>query len=294
MTDEWQQIQSNYDEYLQRYPDEGPVQTKLEYPLQSHALLQGGFTGNNRGDLERELLITFDDSLPDIDQLSIETLSELPVELMGILKIQVTSDHREYWKWTYWVLEDMNEQESLFPPGLVDGLETLFRLSSCVPISSQIREGGTHPNQADWDQKGHESHAIYRAKHIAAYLSFPILEGVIKSVCSEDIKMNGEIKQGSQIKQFSGGYSNNVCYRLRDLLTHLEEEYADAQFRNRLQEMRVNIGDFYHCNPNKVYKLIDGWRNASLHGQNAPDAEYGTIVNILCLIFWNEMKSSSQ
>jgi hypothetical protein len=287
---EYQRIQSNYEEYLQRYPDEGIVQTKLEYPLQSHALVQGGFTGNNRGDLERELLTTLDDSLPDVERLSLETLAKLPIELMDILKIQVTPDHRKFWKWTYWILEDVNEQHSLFPHGLVENLETLFRLSACSPIPSRIHIGAPHPNQAAWDSKGHESHMIYRAKHIAAYLSFPLLEGVLKSVCCDYIEMNGDIKQGKQIKQFSGGYSNSVCYRICDLLTHLEEEYAGAQLKNNLQEMRIKIGDFYHRNPNKVYKLIDDWRNASLHGQNAPDAEYGTILNLICLIIWAEMK----
>lgn len=287
---EWQQIQSNYNEYLQRYPDEGIVQTKLKYPLQSHALVQGGFTGNNRGDLERELLITFEDSLPDVEQLSLETLVKLPLGLMDILKIQVTPDHRKFWKWTYWILEDINKQDSLFATELLENLETLFRLSACTPIPSQIHRGGPHPSQAAWDRGGHEAHTIYRAKHIAAYLSFPLLEGVVKSVCSDYIEMNGHIKQGKQIKQFSGGYSNNVCYRIRDLLTHLEEEHADAQFKNDLQEMRIMIGDFYHRNPNKIYQLIDDWRNASLHGQSSPDAEYGTILNLLCLIIWNEMK----
>lgn len=287
---EWQKIQSNYSEYLQRYPDEGIVQAKLEYPLQSHALIQGGFTGNNRGDLERELLITFDNTLPDIEQLSLETLAKLPIGLMDILKIQVTPDHRAFWKWTYWILEDINEENSLFPTELVENLETLFRLSACTPIPSHIHTGGPHPNQAAWNRKGHESHTIYRAKHIAAYLSFPLLEGVLKSVCSDYIEMNGEIKQGKQIKQFSGGYENGVCYRICDLLTHLEEEYANAKFKEDLKEMRVKIGEFHHQNPNNVYKLIDGWRNASLHGQNAPDAEYGTILNLICLIIWFEMK----
>jgi hypothetical protein len=287
---EWKQIQSNYSEYLRRYPNEGSAQARLKYPLQSHAIVQGGYTGNIQGDLERELLITFDDSLPEIEDLSLDTLSKLPIELMDILKVQVSPDHREYWKWTFWILKDINEEESVFPEELVENLETLFRLSACTPIPSLTREGGPHPKHVGWNRRGHESHALYRSKHIAAYLSFPLLEGTIKSVCSNDIKMDGTVKSGKQIKKFDGSCTSRVCYRLCDLLTHLEEEYADAQFENRLREMRIKIGQFHHHNPNKTYNLIDDWRNASLHGQNAPDAEYGTILNLLCLIIWNEMK----
>lgn len=292
---EWEKIQRNYNEYLRRYPEEGNVtvtKTNFDYPLQSYAHLQkGGFAGPNRSELERELLITFDKSLPNIEELSIETLTKLPIELMNILKVQLSPDHREYWKLTYLILEDTNEQDSLFPSGLVNDLETLFRLSSCVPIPSHVHEGGPHPEQAAWDRKGHESHTIYRAKHIAAYLSFPLLEGLIKSVCSDYIEMDGSIKQGQKIKQYYGGYNDgNYCNRLRDLLTHLEEEYADLQLRSNLKDLRNYVGDFYDCNPNKVYKLIDNWRNTSLHGENAPDAEYGTILNLICLIIWSEFK----
>lgn len=286
---EWERVQANYEEYLQRYPEEGIVQAKSDFPLQSQALIQGGYTGNNLGDLERQLLITYDESLPDIERLSVETLSKLPVGLMHILKVQVSPDHQDYWKWTYWILESVNEQKSLLAEELLSSLEILFRLSACAPIPSNIHQGGLHPNRAEWTQEGHESYLVYRSKIIAAYLSFPILEGVLKSVCSDDIRMNGEIKSGKRIKKFTGGYEHNVCYRLRDLLTHLEEEYADPPLRNELRDMRIAIGDFYHRNPNRVYELFDDWRNSSLHGQEAPDAEYGTILNLLCLIIWHEM-----
>ncbi|WP_247729487.1 hypothetical protein [Halovivax limisalsi] len=288
---EWKQIKSNYDEYLRRYPEEGNVQGVLEYPLQSAAIIQGGYVVNTSSGLNQNLLITSDNSLPDIQQLSLETLAKLSTELMNILKVQISTDHQEYWKWTIQAFEKVNKQISILPSELVNNLEILFRLSACSPIPSQVGEGLLHPIQASWDSEGHEAYIIYRAKTIAAYLSFPLLEGVIKGVCSDYIKPNGEVKDGKRIKRFSGGYSNNVCYRLSDLLTHLEEEYADDEFKNLLRDMRIMIGDFYHRNPKKVYSLIGEWRNTSLHGQNPPDAEYGTIANIICLIIWNEIKS---
>lgn len=286
---EWKQIQSNYKEYLRRYPSEGGMTAKLDYPLQSQALIQGGYTQNVISELEHEFLITFNESLPDMEQLSLYSLSRLPIELMNILKVQVTSDHQEFWKWSFWVLRDINEDKSIFPEGIVDDLEILFRLSTCSPISPRTIMFARHPKYADWNQQGHEAYTTYRSKHIAAYLSYPLLEGIIKSVCNEYINMDGTVKCGKQIKRYSGSYSGRPCYRLRDLLTHLEEEYADDEFEANLEQMRVMIGDFYHKNPNKIYSLIDDWRNTSLHGQEAPDAEYGTILNLLCLIIWNEL-----
>lgn len=230
-----------------------------------------------------KLLLANDDRVAGIRYFSPDLLAWLATKLTDVLKANICEDHLEYWWFTHDFTRAYNEFDGLFPEELIDNIELLIRLvtySPSIPVFSTNRE----------------AEIILRdAKTLASYLSYPTLEGFVKSACRKDIQLNGVIKEGRRIRKLSPPNKRRymypddgkgICSNLGMILWHLETEVAHPRNRILLKEMRQKIGDIFDHSPDQVYGLINDFRNNSLHGRNRASREHGVILNLICLIIW--------
>ena len=104
--------------------------------------------------------------------------------------------------------------------------------------------------------------------------------------------MDGRIKDSGRILRCGSdnGYNKSgICSNLSDLLMHLEYEVVDQPVKSQLEKIREAIGDFYQVHPDKVYGMLYDQRCSSLHGESEAIAEYGVLLNLICLLCWNEL-----
>jgi hypothetical protein len=282
----WGTIESSYREYVQKYPEEGMISIgdDSRLPLQSNVMANGGFVGYNEGMLEREKLITYRDDLPSISDLHVEDLALLPIELTNILKIQVTPDHDEFWKETARYLLKINSGNEPLHDELVSNFETMVRAT----LSTSWIGWSRHSD--NWSSETNEQHVIGTAPIMARYMAFPTLEGIVKSICRDDIDMDGEIKQGRTVLNYSGDdYSGgDECNNIGHLLWHFEQEVAEDTLRNRLEDFREEFSSFYTgIKTGEEYGRLSDIRNTALHGEAEVQGEFGMLLNLLSLIVWN-------
>ena len=282
----WDTIESSYEEYVQRYPEEGIVATGdgSGLPLQSHVMAKGGFVGYNEGTLEREKLIAHRDDLPSISDLHVDDLALLPVGLTKILKVQVTPDHNEFWKETARYLLKINLDNEPLHDEIVSNFETMVRATLSTSWISWSRPSD------NWISETNKQHIIGNAPIMARYMGFPTLEGMVKSICQDDIHMDGEVKPGRTVLNYSGDdhTGGDKCNNIGHLLWHLEQKVADDTLRNRLEDFRDEFSDFYtNTERGKEYGQLSDIRNTALHGEAEVQGEFGMLLNLMSLIVWN-------
>ena len=260
------------------------------YQLQSLALSDSGqhISGSTESDLRR--LLHYNDSLPNIRDLSPQNLSSLAIDLTDILKVILTPDHTDYWKFTHSVLGEYQDDLDI-GDGFLEAHEVLTR----VAISSRLAYNESYPSgnssfpERGWNRDANLDQIVDRLEVLAAFMSFPLLEHVVKWACSDDIKLDGTVRDGRSIVDYHGKSHEEHCYRLGFLLYHLETETANERLACNMVDIRDMIGDFYDCPGDRVYGLIDSQRNRITHGQNTAVAEYGTVLNLISLILWHEI-----
>jgi len=180
----WDTIESSYGEYVNEYPENGMIGTgeESELPLQSSVMANGGFVGYNEGMLEREKLIVCRDDIPSISDLPVDDLAMLPIGLTNILKVQVTPDHDQFWRETARYLLKINSDNEPLHDEIVSNYETMVRATLSTSWISLSRPSD------NWRSETNKQHIISNAPIMARYMGFPTLEGMVKSICREDIK----------------------------------------------------------------------------------------------------------
>ncbi|WP_336345309.1 hypothetical protein [Halalkalicoccus ordinarius] len=279
----WTRISDKYDEYITRYPDEGLLGGKL--PLRDSILSgKGNYYEAIEGKLERECLIGYDSETSPIENLPSEIRMKLPIKLTQTLQVQVTSDNRHYWKTTYDTVDNAHNSHGFLRNGQWYAIRNLFHLSLC---HYETINRPSHHRQSDYVQK------VFRnTSTIAAYVSYPILEGYLKYRCRHVIERDGTVTQSNEIKKVRrGGYyeQGNRCSSLLDILVYFEENIANSNLEENLEQMREKIANFGNVGTDEAYGLIYGWRNSNLHGEAESDVQYGIVLNLLCLLIWEEL-----
>jgi hypothetical protein len=130
---------------------------------------------------------------------------------------------------------------------------------------------------------------------ISAFMSYPLLEGLLKILSNDDINLDGTIKRNNRVQKVSSGggfyQAGDECSNLVDLLVHYEENLATNVVASVLEEMREELTIFGDKPKNLTYSLISSWRNAALHGELKHDFQYGIILNVICILIWGEINS---
>ena len=282
-------IKSNYEEYLESYPEDGMIATGhsgSEFPLQSAVLNQtGGTYVQNLSPPEYNCLVEFDKSVPNIGSLPIEDLALLPIGLLDILKIQITHDHMALWEETAYVLSELPSGKTPVDETIARNIEMVTRLVLA-------------PTQADsaafweWNESGHVNNVLFNSHRIAAYVAYPLLEGVVKNL-TEEIRLDGTVKPGYEIINLSGeNYqsctSTERISALRDLLYHVEEA-GNEQLSQKMRSARSMISDFYQEGFGEEYGLLYDKRNRTLHGEAEAQADVGIPLTMISLLIWHEI-----
>lgn len=281
----WPTIYDNYLNYTNRYDKEGMINVTGDYlPLQAAVLNDDvsnvSITGNV-GALERELLLEFGNSNPRINSLNPRELACLPIGLTEILRVQITDDHREYWKLTADITNKLDSDTLGIPENILNVFELLVALVLATPTVPRSRDR--------WSENWVQSRILEKSSILASYSGFPILEAFLKAICDEYVKMNGYVKPGKILETHSGPIpENNLCTSVGGFLYHIENEMADPDLADRLEMMRERVADLYDWDSGEVYGTdgLSGLRNSWLHGKEAAKAENGVILNYICLLIW--------
>jgi hypothetical protein len=203
----------------------------------------------------------------------------------------ISLDHQLFWAWAGEVL--LSPLSKFFTD---DEQEIKQLFESCIRASL----AGSHPPlQSREDLKRQRELAklvefntqqlVLNSHLILAYLSFPLLEAMLKKVCRQYIDYSGKVITGFNVihKVYK---PNSRCSSIGDLLYLLHQTVSDADLRPRLDEVRQHLTSL--DNTLDPFALVYSWRNKSLHGQTSFPTIGGTLLNIVILIAFNQIKIS--
>jgi len=247
----------------------------------------GGSFGNLSGS-DYDRLLLFNDDLPMFHQLPFRALFHLPSLLTRLANAQVTYDHYHYWAWTAEVFKKTNRDENY----LGKDIEQLFLLTvdfavgglTTVPVSmSLLREN----KKIEQLVSPHASRAMLHSYRAATQLSHPLLEGLLRRLCSDFVDVDGKIKSGKKILRMNdseqkGGRANN----LGDLLYHFENRVAKDETARALKSIRSEMNRY---STSRVgYSIVNSWRHPHSHGgERFSGPEHAVLLNIACQLFWD-------
>lgn len=215
------------------------------------------------------------------------------------LNTVIDLDHQLFWSWAGELL--LSPHSSFFSR---DEMEIQKLFEGCIRAALA---GAQPPSQKkeDWEKQRQLSELVefntrqlvLHAHLVLAYLSFPLLEAIIKKACSAYVDYAGNVlapfdaprPRGNVKSYVSTDPRNGKCSSLRDLLHLLYENVADADLKRYLDEVR----DHFHTldNTDEPFDLIYSWRNASLHGQTGFPTIGGTVMNLSILIAFNQIRT---
>ncbi|NLV12385.1 hypothetical protein [Haloarcula argentinensis] len=277
---EWEQVKENYSKYLEESKGGTGIsigEVDTGYPLRD-AILQDMSVSVMRPQTARDCLITGNNEMPRMDELPPDMLVKISAEMSNILQVAITQDHLDLWECTYNLLENNSGGDDEFiSADIWFNMQKLFDLVLCS--SSSV--GNTRKEKV-----------LSQTDFIAGYLAYPILEGLLKRLCSNDLMEDGTVKTSGKVYNLSDGSyydSDDSCNSLTDILYHFETEIADEALSGELERHREYIAKFGgdNVNQNSAYGLIYRWRNSIVHGQNQADVQYGISLNIICMIVWH-------
>jgi hypothetical protein len=281
----WDQISSNYESYLQEMGEAGHISVSGETEKPNQEIIKGNIglsIGEIRTPQSEEYLISFRDTIPDIPELPIEILERLGTELINLLEQPISRDHKVYWEWTYTVAEELTRSRQLLSQELWGDLRCIFDLALCEMVGAPF---------------SHESNVTSNSHRIAAYLSYPLLEGLTKRMCPEDFEEDGTVKQNGRVERFHGEDAfyevGSECNRIHEILWHLENTVANSVLKQRLTAARNHIGKFGDRPEGQEYGLISDWRNQLVHGERSAGVQFGVILNIICIIIWDCVRTDT-
>lgn len=285
-------IKSNYEGYLADYGfKEGDTGTG-NY---TQSIIRGNskvhFSGNE-GETERAYLYIHNDDLPFPHEWEYGTQLGMPVLLTRLLKVQKTPDHIYYWSWTAEVATSLD----LFGERLNRAYILLMR----TILAERVGGFSVGDTDEEIDRKRQQmavfnqlTNRHYRElagqkAQLAAFVSYPVLEGLLKSILSDVIKPDGVIKSGETLEGDGRTYtSGNRCSSLRDLLHHVEHNTLGSSVVNELDDLTSEIETF--GDGDEAYSMIYNWRNTLLHGEDSWDFQYGILMNLISLLVWSEI-----
>ncbi len=222
------------------------------------------------------------------------------VLLLKGLNTVIDLDHQLFWAWA---------GEMLLPPNSDffsrDELELHNLFETCIRAALA---GVSPPPQSteDWERRRALSELVeFNTKQLAlnahlvlAYLGLPLMEGLLKKVCSKYVDYSGEVVNAFDVPTATGGVRNYVpgdpkkgkCSSLRDLLFLLYQKVADPDLHARLDDVRELLKNL--DNTRDPFDQLYLWRNQSLHGQTNFSTIGGMLLNLSTLIAFNRIRGN--
>ena len=173
-------------------------------------------------------------------------------------------DHQELWTWCGELL--LGQKSPLFP---ADQYKIKSLYEGCIRAAL--------------------AQSVDRSTVVLAFLSFPLLEAVLKRACAARLALNGDViadfdvydKRGGRVFYSALSKRRNRCNSVRDLLL-LHYQLASAELRRLIDRLRDHIAIF--DSTQDPFDLIYDWRDQSLYGSANLGTIGGTVLNICLLI----------
>ncbi|WP_157288515.1 hypothetical protein [Uliginosibacterium gangwonense] len=243
-------------------------------------------------------------------ELSHETLSTALIGLSKVLlrpgfNTFIDHDHYELWSWCGELL--LNPRSQLFPPTQHE-IKSLYETSIHAALANCRRPpASVQETMEQWQTKMHiqalqPHHAkllLQKSHLVLAYLSFPLLEAVLKRACATFVAFDGQVLSAFSVPNKKGNpksYDPNgktlrdrQCSSLRDLLFLHKSMVAPPQLKVLLDKFCTHLSSL--DGTQDPFDLLYRWRNQSLHGSTNIQTIGGSVLNLSLLISLFEMES---
>ncbi|RLI19052.1 hypothetical protein DRO54_09210, partial [Candidatus Bathyarchaeota archaeon] len=242
------------------------------------------YLGNNITPCEQKYLII---AHYNLHELPLQIVRRLPVILIKTHKAQnVNRDHKYLWAWTAQIISEASREIEFFKNNgeLLRQIRLLFR----VNLMPGIRLASTFPELVDF--------ATYEFI-LSACLAFPLLERLLKTLCTEHIEIDGRVVKPFKIPSAKGlisydGKKKKRISRIGHLLYLFENYYASTALKEALKDFRLTCAEVYEEGMGPYgYYFVDHWRNILLHGEEFWPTMNAALVNLITLIILHEIPS---
>jgi len=279
-------IRDNYDRYLDRRFDRRDSDPS---PLHEVVFHGGGTVETNLATPEWECLAFFDRSLPAFHEFSYQSLLHLPSQLVRSVQIQVTPDHRHYWAWTAEVLSQVSSSVD----GVDRNLKQYVLLLVDIAVAS-LTPAPVHDRSHTFDSgiSPHLFRAVTFSHRAATLMSYPVLEGLTRRLCSADVALDGVVKADKRVSRIDGGVfrPGDRCNHFSHLLYHFEKNIADDETAAELASFRSGVKELVSAD--HAYLALQNWRNPNAHGgERFSGAEYAVVLTLICLLIWSRIEA---
>lgn len=222
------------------------------------------------------------------DQVCVALVALSKVLLRPGMNTIVDQDHFGIWSWCGELLlspsatvytAQQHEIKSLFEASLHAALAHCRR-----PPASQ--EEWQARSEMERQFPHHAQQLLLGSSLILAYLSFPLLEALLKRACAAFIAFDGTVTAQFQTSRRNGTMREykpqDQCSSIRDLLHLYYKNVAPASRQTLIDEFRSHIQ--FLDSSQDPFDLIFQWRNDSLHGTANYQTIGGTILSLALLI----------
>jgi hypothetical protein len=225
------------------------------------------------------------------------TYSEVRAACIGLTRVLllpglntiIDFDHQLLWAWCAEVLIgshgqffDANERE-------VKSLLGLACRASLAGVARPDKSGFEERRRQHELMEPNARELVNHAHEVLSYLSFPLLEGVLRKVAKTYITYDGVVLvpfQGKNRKY----EANDRCSNLGDLLRLLEAQIAGPDLRQAVDDLKKHL---QLLDPGKdAFDIIFDWRNSSLHGEARLPTIGGTVLSMTLVIALDQIQSN--
>jgi hypothetical protein len=220
-------------------------------------------------------------------ELSYDELRTACVELAKLLLLPgrntiIDFDHIWLWSWMTEILIGQNGSLSSSTDREIYELAQVVARSALSGASAPTKEAFEQRRQID-QLLNVNAREYLRAGHTAlSYLSFPLLEAVVRRASSAFIDLNGIVLQPFA-KQRGGRYKiGNRCSNIGDSLRLLVNNVAGNELKNDISDILSHVAGIESSTSG--IETIFVWRNSSLHGEATLQTIGGTVFSLALLI----------
>ncbi|NWA67389.1 hypothetical protein [Pseudomonas reactans] len=236
-------------------------------------------------------------------ELDHETLCRTLISLSKVLlrpgfNSITSNDHMFAWSWCGQLL--VTSPSSIFADEQRE-IQSLYQASIHAALAGcrkPPQNGDELRKQLDDERTHHSKHANQLLEHsslVLAYLTFPLLEAVLKRACANYVALDGYVLKPFSVPDPKNpltsveyrpagapGKGKKRCNSLRDFLFLHSTYVALPDHKNLLDLFRSHLSNLDKTQD--PFDLIYGWRNQSLHGSTNFQTIGGTMLSLALLI----------
>jgi hypothetical protein len=152
-----------------------------------------------------------------------------------------------------------------------------WALYQCKPISAW-----------SWPAQDVGRPAAYAADP-GAYLVYPLLEGTLKYLQPEHLKLDGEVVQTFRCSRGREYKKGHICSRVEDMLDLVMQTTSLKDLAEDLQLVFNHI-EFLYPGKSATSVISHDWRNPAMHGESNVSTAAGVVLNIALLVAMEKVK----